>query len=97
MASLPVLVLNAGFVGIALSTAVAAWVNVVLLYWTLHRRDQLRVDARFKGKALRIIAASVVMGVALWFLNGVLDPHMGRDWSERDRRLSRVRLGEFID
>jgi putative peptidoglycan lipid II flippase len=80
---LSVLYLGAGFVGIALSTAVAAWVNVILLYWILHKRDQLRVDARFKAKALRIVAAGALMGVALFFLNPFLDPHMAKDWSER--------------
>lgn len=80
---LSVLVLNAGFVGIALSTAVAAWVNVLLLYGSLHRRDHLQLDARFKAKALRIIGSSVAMGVALFILNPWLDPHMGGGWVER--------------
>jgi len=80
---LSVLVLDAGFVGIALSTAVAAWVNVLLLYATLHRRGQLQADARFKGKALRIVAASAVMGAVLFILNPLVDPHMGLDWSSR--------------
>jgi putative peptidoglycan lipid II flippase len=43
----------------------------------------LRVDARFKAKALRIVAAGALMGVALFFLNPFLDPHMAKDWSER--------------
>ena len=80
---LSVLVLHTGFVGIALSTAAAAWVNVILLYWTLHRRDHLRFDARFKARGMRIVAASAVLGVALWFLNGVVDPYMARDWQQR--------------
>ncbi len=80
---LSVLHLNAGFVGIALSTAVAAWVNVLVLYWILHKRDHLRVDARFKSKAIRIVAAATAMGIALWLLNPVLDPHMAKGWTER--------------
>lgn len=80
---LSVLVLNAGYVGIALSTAVAAWVNVLLLYAALHRRDHLQLDARFKAKAVRIIGASAAMGVTLFFLNPWLDPYMGGGWQER--------------
>ncbi len=80
---LSVLYLNAGFVGIALSTAFAAWVNVILLYWILHKRDHLRVDARFRGKAIRIVAAALTMGIALWLLNPMLDPHMAKGASER--------------
>jgi putative peptidoglycan lipid II flippase len=80
---LSVLVLNAGFVGIALSTAAAAWVNVIMLYWTLHRRRHLRFDARFKSKAVRIAAASFVMGIALYLLNPLLDPYMAGRSFER--------------
>ncbi|MDB5702255.1 MAG: murJ [Sphingomonadales bacterium] len=80
---LSVLVFNAGFVGIALSTAGAAWVNVILLYWTLHKRDHLRFDARFKAKALRIGAASVAMGIALTLLNPLVDPYMARSTVDR--------------
>jgi putative peptidoglycan lipid II flippase len=80
---LSVLYLNAGFVGIALSTAIAAWVNVVLLYWVLHRRGHLQADVRFKAKAVRIVAAGAVMGAALWFLNPVADAHMASDAVER--------------
>ncbi|WP_336958505.1 murein biosynthesis integral membrane protein MurJ [Sphingobium aquiterrae] len=72
-----------GHVGVAVSTAIAAWVNVLVLYWLLHKRDQLRMDARFREKAIRIVMASAVMGVALWFLNPLLDPHMGKGLVER--------------
>ena len=80
---LSVLVLNTGFVGIALSTALAAWVNVILLYAVLHRRDHLQMDDRFKAKAIRIAAASTAMGIALYLLNPFLDPFMGGAWENR--------------
>lgn len=72
-----------GHVGVAISTAIAAWVNVLVLYWLLHRRDQLRMDARFRAKGLRIVAASAVMGAALWFLNPLFDAHMAGGLVER--------------
>ena len=78
-----ILIWPLGHVGVAVSTAVAAWINVLVLYWLLHRRNQLRMDARFKGKALRIAAASAVMGAALWFINDWLDPFMARNLIER--------------
>ena len=80
---LSVLYLDAGVVGIAASTALAAWVNVGLLYWTLHRRAHLRLDARSKRNGLRIVSAGAVMGGVLWLLNPLLDPYMGGDWSGR--------------
>jgi putative peptidoglycan lipid II flippase len=78
-----VLIWPLGHVGVAVSTAISAWVNVLVLYWMLHRRDQLRMDTRFKDKALRILGASIAMGAALWFLNPLLDPYMASDVAER--------------
>ena len=78
-----ILVWPMGPVGIAFSTALAAWVNVILLYATLHRRGHLQFDARFKARAMRIVAASALMGIALWLLNGYADPHMSRSLTER--------------
>lgn len=72
-----------GHVGVAISTAIAAWVNVLVLYWLLHRRDQLRMDARFRGKALRIILASAIMGAALLLLNPLVDPYMSGSVTQR--------------
>jgi putative peptidoglycan lipid II flippase len=72
-----------GHVGVAISTAIAAWVNVILLYVTLHRRGQLRMDARFISKAWRIIAASLIMCAALLLMNPLADPHMAKGLIER--------------
>jgi putative peptidoglycan lipid II flippase len=65
-----------GVVGIAASTALSAWVNAALLYWTLHRRDHLRADARLRSRGWRILLASAAMGIALFALNPWLDPWM---------------------
>ena len=72
-----------GHVGVAIATAFSAWVNMILLYVTLHRRGHLSLDARFRAKAVRIIAAGATMGAALWFANPVFDPHMGGGTLER--------------
>ncbi|MBB6124334.1 murein biosynthesis integral membrane protein MurJ [Sphingobium subterraneum] len=78
-----VLIWPLGHVGVAVSTAIAAWVNVLILYGLLHRRDQLRSDARLIAKSIRILGASALMGVALWFANPVADPHMAKGVVER--------------
>ncbi|MFT3967538.1 MAG: murein biosynthesis integral membrane protein MurJ [Sphingobium sp.] len=71
-----------GAVGIALSTALSAWVNVALLYGALHKHDHLRMDARFRAKATRIVLAGLAMGAALRGLNLLLDPYMaGAFWT----------------
>ncbi|MCH8037860.1 MAG: polysaccharide biosynthesis C-terminal domain-containing protein [Proteobacteria bacterium] len=55
-----------GHVGIALATALAAWLNAVLLAVALRRRGFLTLDARLKGRLPRVALASLIMGLALW-------------------------------
>ncbi len=55
-----------GFVGIALATALAAWVNAGMLAGGLWRRAFLRPDARLRSRLPRIVIASVLMGAGLW-------------------------------
>ncbi|MDB5718375.1 MAG: murein biosynthesis integral rane protein MurJ [Sphingomonas bacterium] len=64
-------------VGLALSTAISAWVNAGLLYWTLHRRAHLTLDPRLRARGIRMIAATAAMAAALLLLNPFLEPLMG--------------------
>jgi len=63
-------------VGIALATGVTAWLNVGLLAYGLRRRGHLSTDAAFRARALRLIAAAVLMGLTVglsaWALSGTL-------------------------
>ena len=59
-------------VGLALATAIAAWVNVIILYVILVRRGHFSLDARLKSRGLRIILASMAMGAGVWFLADAL-------------------------
>jgi putative peptidoglycan lipid II flippase len=61
-------------VGIALATACSAWLNALLLSVILHRRGQLRFDARLKARTLRIALAALCMVAALWAVEGLLAP-----------------------
>lgn len=70
-------------IGVAVSTAFAAWVNVGLLYWTLRARGHLMIDAQLWRSMRQIGAASAVMAVALFALNPLVDPHLGRGLVER--------------
>jgi putative peptidoglycan lipid II flippase len=63
-----------GHVGIALSTALAAWVNSSLLGMTLARNGHYAPDARLKSKLPRIIGASLGMGVILLVCFLVVQP-----------------------
>ena len=62
-------------VGLALSTAVSAWVNVILLYVTLHRRGHFAVDAQLRRRTLRLSGATLVMAALLLTLNPLLAPY----------------------
>jgi putative peptidoglycan lipid II flippase len=53
-------------VGIALATAIAAWLNAGALALILRRRGQLALDARLKRSLPRIAAAAAAMAAGLW-------------------------------
>lgn len=55
-----------GHVGIALATAISAWLNAGLLAGVLIRRKHFIVDARLMKRLPRIFLASLLMGVGLW-------------------------------
>ncbi|HVO05126.1 MAG TPA: murein biosynthesis integral membrane protein MurJ [Candidatus Cybelea sp.] len=56
-----------GYVGIALGTAGAAWINCALLFFTLRRRGYLAFDSRFRRSFPRLLLSAAGLGVALWF------------------------------
>jgi putative peptidoglycan lipid II flippase len=72
-----ILIWHFAHVGLAISTALSAWVNAGLLYWTLRRRGHFHVDARLARTAIRLVAATLVMSVLLLFANGIVDAHVG--------------------
>ncbi len=53
-----------GHVGIALATAIAAWVNVCLLWRGL--RGFIPIGKQDRRKLIRILLASIIMGAAVW-------------------------------
>ncbi|HEX5078939.1 MAG TPA: murein biosynthesis integral membrane protein MurJ [Geminicoccaceae bacterium] len=61
-------------VGIALATALAAWLNAGLLGFRLHRQGFLQPDARLRRRLPKIVLASLLMGAALWLLRPWLAP-----------------------
>ncbi len=65
-------------VGLALATAISAWVNVALLLYGLSRKEYLELDRRLGQRLPRLMLASAVMGGALWFLAGSFAPLFGQ-------------------
>ena len=65
LAVMAALVWSLGHVGIALATAVAAWINAIILYVVLVRRGHFTADRRLKRRLPRMLAATAVMAAAL--------------------------------
>ena len=59
-------------VGLALATALSAWVNAGLLLVILYRRGNFAIDARLASRLPRILLAAAVMGAGLWLLNDTM-------------------------
>jgi len=55
-----------GHVGIALATAIAAWLNAGVLAVTLYLRGHLVPDARLRKRLPRQVIATVIMVAAVW-------------------------------
>lgn len=63
-------------VGIAIATSVAGWVNAGLLAARLRKNGNLAMDAKLRGNLPKIIFASILMGVGVWFLAEYFAPYM---------------------
>lgn len=72
-----------GHVGIALATAISAWLNVILLGVTLHRRGALTLDTRLLSRLPRILLATACMAGALWQAALWLDALTGGGTADR--------------
>jgi len=55
-----------GFEGIAAATSVATWITILQMVVTLHRRGDYRPSKAAWGKIVRVLAASVSMGLLLF-------------------------------
>ena len=70
-------------VGLALSTALSAWVNVALLYWTLRRRGHFAADAQLKRRTVRLLLATLGMSAVILALDPLVDRHTAGIFAER--------------
>jgi putative peptidoglycan lipid II flippase len=82
-----------GFVGIALATAIAAWVNAGLLALWLTRARFLVADARLKSRLPRIAVASGLMGGVLIAGQYATMPWLTADLPARAAALAALVLG----
>jgi putative peptidoglycan lipid II flippase len=85
-----------GFVGIALATALAAWVNVALLGLWLRRAGFLRLDARARSRLPRIVLSSGLMGAGLLVGQWALMPWLDAGPAARIPALAVLILGGLL-
>lgn len=69
--------------GLALATALAAYVNAGLLFRTLRRDKVYRPVAGWTGFLTRMLAANLTMALVLWYAAGKLDDWLILGWRER--------------
>jgi putative peptidoglycan lipid II flippase len=58
-----------GYIGLAIGTSIAAWVNALALIVTLIKRDWWSFDKAILSKSIRIIIASLIMAAFLYLVN----------------------------
>lgn len=57
-------------VGLAMATAISAWLNVVMLSGGLVRRGHFTFDPLIVRRIFKYVLASLVMGGVIWFVSG---------------------------
>jgi putative peptidoglycan lipid II flippase len=53
-------------VGLALATAIGAWINLGLVMWFAHRADHVRIDARLRLSVGKFAGAGLLLAAVLW-------------------------------
>jgi putative peptidoglycan lipid II flippase len=59
-------------VGLALATAIGAWINFALVVWFASRAGLFAVDARLKASTAKIVVAGCALAAVLWLTQPVL-------------------------
>jgi putative peptidoglycan lipid II flippase len=63
-------------VGLALATAVGAWINLLLVLGFAVRAGYLDLDRALMGSLAKFAVSGVVLAAALWFAAGFAAPHL---------------------
>lgn len=56
-----------GYIGLAIGTSIAAWINALLLGYNLLKRDWWRIEKSSISRMIKIIISSIIMGIYLYF------------------------------
>ena len=83
-------------VGIALATALAAWINAASLAVILVHRGHLEFDLRLRRCVPRLLLSTSVMAVILWWINSQLSEYFAGGEAKRIAALALIILGGGI-
>ncbi len=59
-------------IGLALATAMSAWLNTILLAYYLRKKSIFKIDSRIKKRVPRMFISSAIMAAGLWLLERVI-------------------------
>jgi putative peptidoglycan lipid II flippase len=68
-----------GHFGLALGTSIAATVNLAVLVFSFQVLVKNLLTRDLLASVIRIVGASLIMGIAVWFLRGFLEDIPGRE------------------
>ena len=60
-----------GFPGLAIATSTAAWVNALLLFFSLRRRGWYQPGPELLKRLASVLVASTALGALLWYLSSI--------------------------
>lgn len=83
-------------IGPPLATAIASWVNVVLLYLALGRHNYFALDRDLVSHILRLFAAALLMAAVLFFAEPLVEPLMAEGFELRVAALALLVGGGMI-
>ncbi len=63
-------------VGIAMGTAIASWINAILLIIVLQKRRMFVFDSQFLSRIPKILCASAIMGVVIYCIQPYFDVYI---------------------
>ena len=70
-------------VGLAMATAISAWLNVAMLSGGLIRRGHFSFDGKILVKIFKYVIASVVMGGVVWLVSGQMTEMFSGELTEK--------------
>ncbi len=71
-----VFLFDMGAPGIALATGIAGWVQIAFLWWVLSLRKQLTFDKRLRRVFPRVLVASLVMALIVYYGADYAEPYI---------------------